>query len=112
MVSGGGSLDGERILAPRTIKYMASDHLGPNVDRTSGLLAPGHGFGLGFCVREQSGLAPTIGAVGDYYWGGAAGTTFRISPQASLFAILMVQAPDYREHFSLTFANLFNAAIL
>ena len=67
--------------APRTIRYMASDHLGPDVDRRNALLAPGHGFGLGFCVRLQSGLAPTIGNIGDYFWGGAAGTSFRISPQ-------------------------------
>ena len=112
MLSGGGALDGERILGPRTIRYMASDHLGPDVDRSNGLLAPGHGFGLGFCVRLRTGLAPTIGNVGDYFWGGAAGTSFRISPQDSLFAILMVQAPDYRDHFSRTFGNLFNAAIV
>ncbi len=112
MMSSGGALDGQRILGPRTVKFMASDHLGPDVDRSNGLLSPGHSFGLGFCVRMQPGLAPTIGAVGDYYWGGAAGTTFRISPQDSLFAILMVQAPDYREHFQFTFANLFNAAVL
>ncbi len=112
MLSGGGALDGERILGARTIKYMASDHLGPDVDKSNALLAPGHGFGLGFCVRLQSGLAPTVGNVGDYFWGGAAGTSFRVSPQDSLFAILMVQAPEHREHFGQTFGNLYNAAIL
>jgi CubicO group peptidase (beta-lactamase class C family) len=112
MVSGGGALDGERILGPQTIKFIACDHLGPNVDRSSALFPPGHGFGLGFCVRLQPGLAPTLGNVGDYFWGGAAGTSFRISPQDSLFAILMAQAPDYREPFAWTFANLVSAAIL
>ena len=112
MLSGGGALDGQRILGPRTIRFMASDHLGPDVDRSSELLPPGHGFGLGFGVRLQYGLAPTPGSVGDYFWGGWAGTTFRISPQDSLFAILMVQAPDYRVRINQTFANLYNAAIL
>ena len=112
MLSGGGALDGERILGPRTIRFMASDHLGPDVDRSNELLPPGHGFGLGFGVRVHYGLAPTPGSVGDYFWGGWAGTTFRISPQDSLFAILMTQAPDYRVHFNQTFANLYNAAIL
>ena len=51
-------------------------------------------------------------SVGDYFWGGWAGTTFRVSPQDSLFAIFMTQAPDYREHFGWTFGNLLNAAIL
>jgi CubicO group peptidase (beta-lactamase class C family) len=112
MLSGGGALDGQRILGARTIRFMASDHLGPNVDRSHALLAPGHGFGLGFGVRLQYGLATTPGSVGDYFWGGWAGTTFRISPQDSLFAILMVQAPDYRVHLNQTFANLYTAAIL
>jgi CubicO group peptidase (beta-lactamase class C family) len=112
MLSGGGALDGERILGARTIRFMASDHLGPNVDRSHALLAPGHGFGLGFGVRLQYGLATTPGSVGDYFWGGWAGTTFKVSPQDSLFAIFLTQAPDYRESFGWTFGNLLNAAIL
>ena len=112
MLSGGGALDGERILGPRTIRFMASDHLGPDVDRSSEVLPPGHGFGVGFGVRLQHGLAATPGSVGDYFWGGWAGTTFRISPQDSLFAILMVQAPDYRVHLNQTFANLYSAALV
>ena len=112
MLSSGGALDGQRILGPRTIRFMASDHLGPDVDRSSEVLPPGHGFGLGFGVRLQYGLAPTPGSVGDYFWGGWAGTTFRISPQDSLFAILMVQAPDYRVHLNQTFANLYTAALV
>ena len=112
MLSGGGELDGRRILGPRTIRFMASDHLGPEVDRGRSLLPPGHGFGLGFGVRLQNGLALTPGSAGDYFWGGWAGTTFRISPQDSLFAIFMVQAPDHREHLNWTFGAALNSAIL
>ena len=112
MLSSGGELDGVRILGPRMIRFMASDHLGSHVDRSHPLLAPGHGFGLGFGVRLQYGLATTPGSVGDYFWGGWAGTTFTVSPQDSLFAIFMTQAPDYREHFGWTFGNLLKAAIL
>jgi len=112
MLSGGGALDGERILGARTIRFMASDLLGPNVDRSHALLAPGYGFGLGFGVRLQYGLATTPGSVGDYFWGGWAGTTFKVSPQDSLFAIFLTQAPDYRESFGWMFGNLLNAAIL
>jgi CubicO group peptidase (beta-lactamase class C family) len=112
MLSNGGELDGARILGPRTIRFMTSDHLGPHVDRSHALLPPGHGFGLGFCVRLENGQAATPGSVGDYFWGGWAGTTFRISPQDSLFAIFMAQAPDHREPFFWTFATVLNAAIL
>lgn len=112
MVSGGGMLDSSRILGPRTIAFMASDHLGAHVVKSHSLLSPGHGFGLGFAVRTDAGLAPTAGSVGEYFWGGIAGTAFWISPKDSLFAILMLQAPDYRDHFRLLFRNLVNAAIL
>ena len=62
MLSNGGALDGARILGPRTIAYMASDHLAPGVVKNHPLLWPGHGFGLGFCVRTDAGLAPTAEA--------------------------------------------------
>ena len=112
MVSGGGVLDSSRVLGPRTIAFMASDHLGAHVAKNHPLLSPGHGFGLGFAVRTEPGLAPTAGSVGEYFWGGIAGTAFWISPKDSLFAILMLQAPDYRDHFRLLFRNMVNAAIL
>jgi CubicO group peptidase (beta-lactamase class C family) len=111
MVSGGGALGGARILGPRTIAYMASDHLGPHVAKNHYLLPPGHGFGLGFAVRTDAGLAPSAGSVGEYFWGGFAGTAFWISPRDSLLAILMVQAPDHRDYFRMLFRNLVNAAI-
>ena len=112
MLAGGGVLDGARILGPRTIAFMASDHLAPGVVKNHSLLAPGHGFGLGFAVRTEPGLAPTAGSVGEYFWGGVAGTAFWISPRDSLFAILMVQAPEHRDYFRTLFRNLVNAAIL
>ena len=62
MVAGGGALDGARVLGPRTLAYMASDHLGPEIDRRSPFLPPGHGYGLGFAVRTEVGVAPTIGS--------------------------------------------------
>ncbi len=112
MVSGGGAFNGGRILGSRTLAYMASDHLGPHVVKNHPLLWPGHGFGLGFAVRLDAGIAPTAGAVGEYFWGGVAGTVFWISPRDALFAILMVQAPEYREYFRLLFRNLVNAAVV
>jgi CubicO group peptidase (beta-lactamase class C family) len=112
MLGGGGALEGARILGSRTIAFMASDHLAANVVKDHYLLWPGHGFGLGFAVRTDPGLAPTAGAVGEYFWGGILGTAFWVSPRDSLFAILMVQAPEYREYFRVLFRNLVNASIL
>ena len=111
MLSGGGALDGVRILSPRTLAFMASDHLDAKVDRSHFLLWPGHGFGLGFAVRTDPGKAPTAGSVGEFFWGGMMGTAFWVSPRDSLFAVIMIQTPEYREYFRMLFRNLVTAAI-
>ena len=113
MLAGGGALGDVRILGSRTLAFMASDHLGAGFPRQdTALLPPGHGFGLGFAVRTARGLAPSPGAVGDFFWGGVAGTAFVISPELDMFAVMMVQAAEYREHFRNLFRNLLAAAVL
>jgi CubicO group peptidase (beta-lactamase class C family) len=112
MVAGGGALDGVRVLGARTLAYMASDHLGPEIDRRSPFLAPGHGYGLGFAVRTEAGVAPTTGSVGEFSWGGVSGVAFWVSPRDALFAIVMTQAPDHYLYFRQVFRNMVNAAIL
>jgi CubicO group peptidase (beta-lactamase class C family) len=108
----GGALDGVRILGRKTIAYMASDHLGPQVKNgTPFLLPPGHGFGLGFAVRRESGMAPTPGTPGEYFWGGLAGTAFWIAPQEELVAIMMIQALGQRDYYRQLFRNLVHAAL-
>ena len=111
MLSFGGAIDGVRILGPRTLAFMASDHLDAGVRKDHYLLWPGHGFGLGFAVRTDPGKAPTAGSVGEFFWGGMMGTAFWVSPRDSLFAVLMVQTPENREYFRVLFRNLVSAAI-
>ncbi|MDD5029221.1 MAG: serine hydrolase [Rhodoferax sp.] len=110
-----GELDGVRLLGPRTVDFMTSDHLGEIPVASAGsraLLPPGHGFGLGFAVRQQLGGAPVPGSVGSYFWGGLAGTTFFVDPALDLFAILMLQAPNQREYYRMLFCDLVYAAVL
>jgi CubicO group peptidase (beta-lactamase class C family) len=110
-----GELDGVRLLGSRTVDFMTADHLG-NIPVNSGasraLLPPGHGFGLGFAVRNQLGVATVPGSVGTYFWGGMAGTTFFVDPNESLFAILMLQAPNQREYYRMLFRDLVYATLL
>ena len=79
MLLGNGRLGSTRLLGRKTVELMTSDHLG-TITGSADLLPPGHGFGLGFAVRTQPGMAPFPGSVGNYYWGGAAGTTFWVDP--------------------------------
>jgi CubicO group peptidase (beta-lactamase class C family) len=112
----GGTLDGVRLMGPRTVALMTADHLGTiPVNQTSGsagLLPAGYGFGLGFAVRTAAGLAPMHGSVGTYYWGGLAGTTFFVDPAEDLFAVLMLQAPNQREYYRALFRALVYAALV
>ena len=106
-----GELNGVRLLGPHTVDFMTTDHLG-SMPSDGTLLPPGHGFGLGFAVRTQLGLAPVPGSVGLYYWGGIAGTTFFIDPALDMVAMLMIQAPNQRDYYRPLFRNLVYAALL
>ena len=112
----GGTLDGQRLLSPHTVRFMTADHLGRigqnRTENAGNMLAPGTGFGLGFSVRLAAGLDTLPGSVGLYSWGGIAGTTFWVDPQQDMFAILMIQAPNQREFFRPLFRNMVYAAML
>ena len=111
MLAAGGTCEGQRLLARKTIDLMRSDHLGPNVRRGSELLQPGHGFGLGFAVRTEPGMSVMPGSVGLYFWGGIAGTTFWIDPKEELYAMMLVQAPGQRDYYRALFRALVYGAL-
>ncbi len=96
MLLNGGELKGVRLLAPRTVELMRSNHL----DETIGLRTPGVGFGLNFGVLVDPGAAGNVGSVGEFRWGGAAGTSFWIDPVKNLIGIFMVQSMPHRTNLS------------
>lgn len=106
-----GELDGVRLLGSRTVDFMTADHLGA-IPVTGDVLPPGYGFGLGFAVRTATGIASVPGSKGLYYWGGIAGTTFFVDPAEDLYALLMIQAPNQRDHYRPLFRSLVYAALL
>jgi CubicO group peptidase (beta-lactamase class C family) len=88
-----GTVGSTRFLGRKTLEYMTSDHLGPDVRIVNtNLLPPGHRFGLGFAVRREPGRGQTPGTPGEFFWGGLAGTVFWIAPQEELIAMMMIQA--------------------
>lgn len=115
-LQGGGAWGGVRLLASNTVRFMTADHLGNigvhRAGRSGELLAPGHGFGLGFAVRLEEGIGSNPGSRGTYFWGGIAGTTFFVDPVKDFFAILMTQAPNQRDYYRPLFRNLVYAALL
>ena len=103
-----------RLLSSATVDFMTSDHLGeipPSAADRDNLLPIGHGFGLGFAVRTAAGVVNTPGSVGQYFWGGIAGTSFFVDPAKELFAIMMIQAPNQRDYYRPLFRNLVYACL-
>ena len=111
MLLSGGTLDGTRIIGRKTLQLMASNHLGPNVKVDSPLMSPGHGFGLGFCVRTAAGIAPFPGSVGQFFRSGMAGTFFFIDPAEDLFTVFMMQGPGQRTQIRNLLRDLVYAAV-
>ena len=103
MMLNGGELDGVRILSPKTVELITSNHIG---DKKLGFGREGIGFGLGFAVVADPGAAGEIGSVGEYNWGGAAGTRFWIDPDENLIGIFMVQSIPHRTRLADQFKSL------
>lgn len=110
MMAGNGSFGGERLVSRKTVEWMTADHLGAT-PAYNDLLIPGYGFGLGFAVRKETGMAPQPGSVGQYFWSGIGGTSFFVDPAEDLFAILMTQAPNQRIFVRNLFRHLVYAAL-
>jgi CubicO group peptidase (beta-lactamase class C family) len=89
MLLNGGSVDGVRLLSPKTVELMTSSH---TADLPSGgLLGAGGQFGLGFRITTDIGASETLGSAGMYGWSGIYGTNFWVDPKEQLIGILMVQ---------------------
>lgn len=110
-----GELNGTRLLAPSTVRLMRTDFLGEqaaNAYVNGGTPREGRGFGLGFGMIKDQGLAATPQAVGSYYWGGAAGTAFWIDPANDLIGIFMTQSVPHKTQLGQDFMKATYQAFL
>ena len=100
-----GELDGVRLLSPRTVALMTSNHLPGDVDLEAygrPLFAEmpfnGFGFGLGFSVLRDAVKAKTLSSPGEFAWGGAASTAFWVDPAEELTAMFFTQLAPSSTH--------------
>jgi len=89
MMLNGGELDGVRLLSPKTVELITSDHT--TVIENNPRQNSGYGFGLGFAVAKDVGMIGSPTSVGEFNWGGAAGTSFWIDPVEKFIGVYMVQ---------------------
>jgi CubicO group peptidase (beta-lactamase class C family) len=98
MLLGGGELDGVRILKPSTVRVMSVNQLDPRITERLFLPTKGSvGFGLDFAVRLSQPQKPeeNRGAVGEFFWDGAASTLFWVDPANHLAAVFFVQTMPF-----------------
>ncbi len=86
MTLNGGTLDGNRVLSPASIRLMTANH----TDDLFGW-GQGTGFGLGFSVALDLGARGTLGNEGEYAWGGAYHSSYWVDPAADMVVVYMTQ---------------------
>jgi CubicO group peptidase (beta-lactamase class C family) len=96
MLANGGELNGVRILGPRTVELMGSNHL-PEKLMTGEFsvgqqrMRPGFGFGYDVAVFEDPAKAGNAVGKGTFLWDGAAGTFFWVDPTNDIVFVGMIQ---------------------
>lgn len=112
-----GELDGQRLLAPRTVELMSTNALRGDLASMgqpvfSEVSFDGIGFGLGVSVTIEPGLTKTACNQGDYGWGGMASTVFWVDPVYDMVAIFFTQLvpsssyPNRKELRALAYSSL------
>ena len=90
MLANGGSLDGVRLLSPKTVELMSMSHT-EDLPGALSIAGPGRGFGLGFSVVTNVAATQSVTSPGVYGWSGIYGTNFWVDPKEKLVAVVMVQ---------------------
>jgi CubicO group peptidase (beta-lactamase class C family) len=115
MLMNKGQFGGTRVLARKTVEYMLSNQIGPEVKNMVGKADPtraDYGFGLGLAVRTTPGIATMMGSVGDFSWPGASGTNWWADPPEELVVVFMAHSPGpIRWHYRQVVNSLVYQAI-
>jgi CubicO group peptidase (beta-lactamase class C family) len=91
-----GKYGDARILSRKTVEFMLSNQIGPEVKNLIGNADPtraDYGFGLGLAVQTTPGIVRMAGSVGNFSWPGASGTNWWADPKEDLAVVFMAQTP-------------------
>ena len=106
MLLNGGSLDGVRILGPKTVALMTTNQTGMLYSQT------GQGFGLGFSVVDRPGADGRVESVATFGWGGAYGSNYSVDPREHLVLVFMIQQLPNRSDVAAKFPMLVYQALV
>lgn len=111
MLLNDGQLDGTRILSAASVRLMRTNAMPAEVTDRSWLPTKGQvGFGIDFAVRiaPPASADESSGAVGEFFWDGAANTLFWVDPQNDIAAVLFTQ---YRPFGKVALHKVFRDAV-
>jgi CubicO group peptidase (beta-lactamase class C family) len=116
----GSGPDAVRLLGPKTVRLMRSNHLPGgrdladlSVSMFSEASYQGVGFGLGFAMTTDVAKTGIAGSLGEYWWGGAASTAFWIDPVEDLSVVFLTQfMPSSLYPIRRELRSMINAAVL
>jgi CubicO group peptidase (beta-lactamase class C family) len=94
MLVNGGELNGRRLLSPRTVDLMASNHVS-DLYAQAGAARRGMGFGLTVEIVMDQIEANRRTSNGSFGWDGAFGTHFWADRKEQLAGLLLIQRSSY-----------------
>jgi CubicO group peptidase (beta-lactamase class C family) len=120
MLRRGGELDGVRLLGPKTLKLMRSNHLpggrdlaDMSVSMFSEATYQGVGFGLGFAMTTDPVKCGVASSPGEFWWGGMASTAFWVDPVEDVCVVFLTQLiPSSTYPIRRELRTMINAAII
>jgi CubicO group peptidase (beta-lactamase class C family) len=106
MLLNGGTLDGARLLGPKTVALMTTNQSGTLYSEN------GMGFGLGFYIVERPGAEAHVESVGSFGWGGAYGSSYEVDPKERVILLYMMQLLPGRTDVGTKFPMLVYQALI
>jgi CubicO group peptidase (beta-lactamase class C family) len=95
MLLNGGELDGERLLSPKTVRLMRTNHIGQLPIQRADMR--GYRFGLGVQVVDDVARARSLQSATSFGWNGAFSTTFFVDPAEDMVHVFLTQTAVHPE---------------
>ncbi|MCB1645570.1 MAG: beta-lactamase family protein [Pseudomonadales bacterium] len=113
MLVGHGEYEGNRILKPETVAMMQTNQLPAGVAvQLPAWVMPSTEFGLGLALKTGPMEGEPESAIGEYHWGGMAGTHTWVAPRAGIAALIFTQRlPGFWHPFSHEYKRLVYKAL-
>jgi CubicO group peptidase (beta-lactamase class C family) len=95
MLLDGGELEGERLLGPKTVRLMGTNHIGQLPIARADMR--GYRFGLGVQVVDDVAQARSLQSAGSFGWNGAFSTSSWVDPAEQMVHVVLTQTLAHPE---------------